>query len=111
MPLKVDVIRDRSILARESFDGKIENVFTLKIMNITEEAQRYRISVEGLDGIAVDVKEPIEVKAAENYEVAVTVNAPPESAPPGASKIFFHIQSVDNPKLEVREKASFLMPS
>lgn len=111
VPLKVDVIRDRSILARESFDGKIENVFTLKIMNITEEAQRYRISVEGLDGIAVDVKEPIEVKAAENYEVAVTVNAPPESAPPGASKIFFHIQSVDNPKLEVREKASFLMPS
>ncbi len=111
VPLKVDIIRDRSILARESFDGKIENVFSLKIMNVTESPQRYRVSVEGLKDIGVDIKEPIFVEAAQNYEVAVTVHAPADAAPPGANKIFFRIQSVDNPEWQVREKASFLMPS
>jgi polyferredoxin len=47
VPLKVDVMRDPSVLSREADDGRIENVYNLKIMNTTEDAKRYAISVEG----------------------------------------------------------------
>src|SRR5574343_44431 len=40
VPLKVDVIRDRSILGREAEDGRIGDVYDLKSMNTTEEPQR-----------------------------------------------------------------------
>ena len=61
IPLKVDVIRDRSLLAREADDGSIENVYNLKIMNTTEEPKRYALSVAGLDGIEIAGERIVEV--------------------------------------------------
>ena len=52
VPLKVDVIRDRGAMVREVEDGELENVYRLQVMNATESAHRYRITVEGLPGIA-----------------------------------------------------------
>lgn len=111
VPLKVDVIRDRAVLARENIQGRIENVYELKIMNVTEQPQKYTISVEGLPGIAMksEVDLPIEVAPAANHEVSVTVDVEPDAAPEGANNIYFVIKSVDDENLQVREKASFLM--
>jgi polyferredoxin len=41
VPLKVDVLRDRNALFRETFDGLIENTYTLKVMNMDNETHRY----------------------------------------------------------------------
>ncbi len=110
VPLKVDIIRDRSVLAREVDDGRIENVYNLKIMNTTEEAKRYAVSVEGMEGIEL-VGEPIvEVASAENHEVTVVVRVPPESGKKGANQIYFDIKALNHDKIAVHEKASFLMP-
>lgn len=111
VPLKVDVIRDRAVLARENIQGRIENVYELKIMNVTEQAHKYEISVEGLPGIAMksEVALPVEVAAAANHEIGVTVDVEPNAAPEGANNIYFIIKSVDDANLQVREKASFLM--
>ena len=110
IPLKVDVIRDRSLLAREADDGRIENVYTLKIMNTTEEPKRYALSVEGLDGIEIAGERIVEVDSAKNQEVTVVVRVPPESAKKGANTIFFNIKAQNHDKIAVHEKASFLMP-
>src|SRR5437763_6807227 len=40
-PLKVDVLRDRGVLAREVSPGVIENVYRLQIMNTDEAVHRY----------------------------------------------------------------------
>lgn len=110
VPLKVDVIRDRSVLARETDDGRIENVFNLKVMNTTETPKRYVISVVGLDGIELVDKGEVEVASAENREVTLQVRVSPEAGKAGANPIFFDIKAVDDPKIAVHEKASFLMP-
>ena len=52
-PFRVDVVRDRASLARLADEGRIENVYRLQIMNATEQAQRYRVTVGGMPGIAV----------------------------------------------------------
>lgn len=110
VPLMVDVIRDRSTLSREADDGSIENVYNLKLMNTTESAQRYRLTVEGLAGIRLSEEAPIEVRSAENHEVTVVVQVPPESGKSGANPIYFNIQAESDAKIAVREKATFLKP-
>jgi polyferredoxin len=82
VPLKVDVIRDRSLLSREANDGGIEII--------------------GERVVAVD--------SAENQEVTIVVRVPPESGKKGANTIHFDIKALNHDKIAVREKASFLMP-
>jgi len=110
VPLKVDVIRDRSSLAREADDGRIENVYNLKIMNTTEEPKRYALSVAGLDGIEIVGDRIVEVASAENHEVTIVVSVPPESGKKGANTIHFDIKALNHDRIAVKEKASFLMP-
>jgi len=110
VPLKVDVIRDRSSLAREADDGRIENVYNLKIMNTTEEPKRYALSVAGLDGLEIVGDRIVEVASAENHEVTIVVSVPPESGKKGANTIHFDIKALNHDRIAVKEKASFLMP-
>jgi cytochrome c oxidase accessory protein FixG len=110
VPLKVDVIRDRSILAREADDGRIENVYNLKVMNTTEEPKRYALSVEGMDGIEIVGDRIVEVASAENHEVTIVVRVPPESGKAGANTIYFDIKAQNHDAIAVHEKATFLMP-
>ena len=110
VPLKVDVIRDRSLLAREADDGRIENVYNLKIMNTTEEPKRYSLAVEGMDGIEIVGERIVDVASAENHEVTIVVRVPPDSGKKGANTIYFDIKAQNHDKIAVHEKASFLMP-
>jgi cytochrome c oxidase accessory protein FixG len=110
VPLKVDVIRDRSLLAREADDGRIENVYNLKIMNTTELPKRYSLAVDGLPGIEIAGERVVEVASAKNEEVTVVVRVPPESGKSGANIIYFDIKALDHDGIAVKEKASFLMP-
>lgn len=110
VPLKVDVIRDRSLLAREADDGRIENVYNLKIMNTTEEPKRYALFVEGMAGVEIVGDRIVEVASAENHEVTIVVRVPPESGKKGANTIYFDIKAQNHDKIAVHEKATFLMP-
>lgn len=110
VPLKVDIMRDPSVLSREADDGRIENIYNLKIMNTTENVKRYALSVDGMDGIELVGERIIEVASAENHEVTVVVRVPPESGKKGANRIYFDIKALNHDKIAVHEKASFLMP-
>ncbi len=110
MPLKVDIIRDRSVLAREADDGRIENVYMLQIMNTEERAQRYRITVDGLPSAEIADGDEVDVPAATLHSFNAVVRVPPEAGRQGANPIHFEITAIDNPDTKVREKASFLLP-
>ena len=108
-PLKVDVIRDRGALARMVEQGRIENVFRLQIMNVTETPQRYSVAVRGLDGITLASEHEFEVLPAEVRSAVVRVQIPPGVAP-GSYSINFDIHAIDNVDVRVVEPAAFLVP-
>ncbi len=108
-PLKVDVIRDRGALARMVEQGRIENVFRLQIMNVTETPQRYSVAVRGLNGITLASEHEFEVLPAEVRSAVVRVQIPPGVAP-GSYPIDFDIQAIGNEDVRVREVAAFLVP-
>ena len=110
IPLKVDIIRDRSTLAREADDGSIENVFMLQIMNTSESPQHYKLTVEGLEGLKIVGDDSVDAKAAGLTSFNVVLAAPPESGKQGSNPIHFTITAEGNPDITLREKASFLLP-
>ncbi|AXS79128.1 cytochrome c oxidase accessory protein CcoG [Dechloromonas sp. HYN0024] len=110
IPLKVDIIRDRSTLAREADDGRIENVFMLQIMNTEEQPHRYKVTVDGLPGAEISGNGEVDVRAASLQSFNTVVSVPPEAGKTGSNPIHFEIVALDNPDIKVREKAAFLLP-
>ena len=110
IPLRVDILRDRSMLSRELDDGRIENAYTLQIMNTDETPHRYRIGVEGLNGISLSSDQAVDVPAATTQALLIGVRAEAESGKKGANRIFFAIEAAEDPSIKVREKASFMLP-
>lgn len=108
--LRVDVIGDRSVFAREVEDGLIENAYRLQVMNVSETPHRYSVAVVGLDRISLVGDRTIEVPAATTKSFSVHVQAPPESGKKGANQIFFDVKDVADEKVAVHEKATFLNP-
>ena len=89
--------------------GKLENVYRLQIMNATEATQRYRISASGLDGLEVASEQEVDLGAAESRWVAVRLQIPYGSAPPGSHAIHFDISALESGG-KVAEKSIFLVP-
>ncbi len=110
IPLKVDIIRDRSTLAREADDGSIENVYTLQIMNTEEQPHRYKVTVDGLPGAEIAGVSEVEVPAASLQAFNTVVRVAPDAGKRGANPIHFEIAAAENADIKVREKASFLLP-
>ena len=108
--LKVDVLRDRSMLYREAEDERIENVFTLRVMNTDEAAHRYEVAVSGVDGIRLEGGAAIEVPAASSKSVLVVASVEDGKGKKGSNPIVFDIKALDGGKASVREKSSFFMP-
>ncbi|MEO8120843.1 MAG: cytochrome c oxidase accessory protein CcoG, partial [Rhodoferax sp.] len=108
-PFKVNVVRDRGVMARIVAGGKIENVYRLQVMNATESPQHYRITVSGLPGLALTSENTVLVASTEARVLPVRVQAPFEVAPPGSHPMQFEIEALDSSGRLV-EKSVFLVP-
>ncbi|OGI42543.1 MAG: cytochrome c oxidase accessory protein CcoG [Candidatus Muproteobacteria bacterium RBG_16_65_31] len=112
LPLELDVIRDRNALFRETGAGLIENVYTLKILNMDDQPHRYRLSVQGIANLQLRMnRDEIQVPAGEVMELPVRLQADPANLATRSNKVTFTLQERDNPKLTVTEDARFLGPT
>ncbi|RQO62666.1 cytochrome c oxidase accessory protein CcoG [Paucibacter sp. KBW04] len=48
--LRLDVIRDRGVMARQVDEGAVENIYRLQVVNLSEEARQIRLTLQGLPG-------------------------------------------------------------
>lgn len=108
--LRVDVIRDRSVMAREVEDGLIENVYRLQIMNVSENDSRYTLTANGLEGLQLIGPPEIAVPSATAQTLTVQVRIPAEAGHKGANTLFFDLRSLSNDQISVHEKATFIKP-
>jgi len=120
---RVDVVRDRGVMARVTDDGMLENVYRLQIMNATENMQHYRLNVSGLKNLEIEAENAkegedtkdeehirtIAVKPAESRWLNVDLKVPDGSVESGSHKIEVEIQSLES-KETVKEKSIFLVP-
>jgi cytochrome c oxidase accessory protein FixG len=117
VPVRVDVIRDRTTLARELAGGQIENVYRLQVMNTQERVQRFTVGVRGIDGLSVySVQQPLEIGPAASKMFAISSRMEMDAAPKGISKIEFDVTAVDADgraapdMFSLHEKSTFYKP-
>ena len=111
VPLELDIIRDRNSLFYETSDAMVENVYTLKIMNMDKIDRSYMLTLEGIENMEVDLDEKIiQVKAGEVREVPLRIRIDSYDLKSRSSKIKFNLESVNNPELTITEEARFLGP-
>lgn len=111
---RVDVVRDRGVMARLAEGGMLENVYRLQIMNATETTQHYQLRATGIGnlGIESDVAEAdktVTVNSAESRWIPVRLQIPDGSIATGSHHIQFEIQSVESGETVV-EESIFLVP-
>jgi len=108
-PFKVNVVRDRGVMARIVAGGNLENVYRLQVMNATESTQHYKLSVSGLKGIAIGSETTLAVDSTQARWVAVRVQLPFDAAPAGSHPIHFEIQALGGADT-ITEKSVFVVP-
>lgn len=111
---RVDVVRDRGVMARLVEGGMLENVYRLQIMNASEQDGYYQLSANGIADIRLDTdndndEHTIPVKSAQARWVSVRLEIPDGSMPAGSHKVNFVIDRVDT-KEQIIEKAVFIVP-
>ena len=109
VPLKVDVIRDRTVISREVEGGLIENVYRLQIMNTAETGRIFEIRAEGLPGVHVASEPRVAIDATASRMVPVRVRARPGEVQPGTHRIEFAVSAVGAEGVGVREESVFIV--
>jgi cytochrome c oxidase accessory protein FixG len=109
-PLKLDVIRDRGVMAREVEDGRIENVYRLQIMNTSETPHRYKITATGIDSMKLASSDVVAMDGATTRAVPISVQVEHGKGSAGSNKIEFELTALDDANLKVKEKAIFFVP-
>jgi cytochrome c oxidase accessory protein FixG len=108
IPLGLDVIRDRGALYQLTGMGQIENTYTLKIMNMSDEKQDFLLSVSGLEGLKISTTTDITVLSGEVFSLPTSVEVDPKYMTQSTYDIEFIIQSKDQPSLKAESESRFL---
>ena len=101
VPVSMDIIRDRTELAKENFNGDIENVYTLKILNKSQTDNRYRLSVTGINNTQWHGEQEIIVEAASVYTLPMSISVDPYELKGYMSDITFVIEQIE-PQSDVK---------
>lgn len=116
---RVDVVRDRGVMARLVEGGLLENVYRLQIMNNTEVTQHYQLSAQGIQGLTIDAdglesnsathSKSISVAPAEARWISVRLEIPDGSIESGSHQVQFKVTALASQEV-VEEKSIFLVP-
>jgi cytochrome c oxidase accessory protein FixG len=112
VPVKVDVIRDR-ISTAAADDPVIENVYRLQIMNTSETARSFEITVSGVEGMTLESeRQPIAMGPASARMVPVRLRGARENLRTGANTVVFTVKAsaAGGEEIVVVEKAAFIVP-
>ncbi|NQD80536.1 cytochrome c oxidase accessory protein CcoG [Pseudomonas sp. CrR14] len=108
--VELDVLKDR-VLYRENELGRIENVYTLKIMNKAQHDVVYRIDAEGLDGLVYEGRREVRALAGEVLAIPVELSIDAEKLPSSTNEVTFRIRATDDDSIHNDASSRFIGPS
>lgn len=106
----MNILRDRNVLARTISNNRVQNIYTIKVLNKTEQTRQFNLTVSGLDGLEIDGETTFSVEPAAVYEEVVRVNAPKSALENVSNELTFSVSPSDNPKDASRQTSKFLKP-
>lgn len=112
-PVNIDVLRDRTALFRETDEGLIENVYTLRIMNMDTVDRVFHLTIESDDVDDLELhadQDMIALPAGGITELSARVQLDPELMEKPSYDVDFHLQAMDDSGVEISRESRFLGP-
>ncbi|WP_049244555.1 4Fe-4S dicluster domain-containing protein, partial [Pseudomonas aeruginosa] len=106
----LDVTRDRGLF-RENASGQIENIYTLKVINKTQQPQRYRLQLDDAPEFRLQGEHTLSLKPGEILDFPVSVASTAERARAGSQPLAFSLRGIDDPSLAVGSTSTFVSPA
>ena len=110
IPLDVDVIRDRNRLYRQSWDGSVENVYSLRIHNLESERRGYAIDYEAATALEYQGDRRVEIDPGKTLLVPVTLRMAPEKIETTTTDVEFVVRGLHDDEVVVRTRSPFHRP-
>ena len=108
VPLRVDVVRDRVALSKETDEGLIENVYRLQLINKDGRAHRYTLEAAGIPGLQlVSAQREIHAAPLQTVDIPVSLIADPVDLKGRSIEVRFIVRAVDAPAITDEVKTKF----
>lgn len=111
VPLELDIIRDRNALYRETNEGLIENIYTLKLINMDKKAHRYSLSISGIDKLKVIQRDKeIQIPSGEVLNLPLRIQVDPINLDKTGNDLQFELRAIDAPDISITQTGRFIGP-
>ena len=107
IPLEMSILRDRGALYRTNYLGTVENTYTLKILNKTQQALHYQILAIGLEDSTLIIPNNILIAAGDMREVPVTLSVDGNRLTNRITDVIFNIQAIEQPEISLNKQSVF----
>ena len=109
--VSVDVIRDRNALYRITTDNRIENVYTLRVLNKQAEPRTYAVEAHGLPEVDVAIDMPaVILDAGELRSIPARISVPDGVLGSGGHDVRIRIVDTADADIAVEGTARFMVP-
>ncbi|MGV8919179.1 MAG: cytochrome c oxidase accessory protein CcoG [Pseudomonas sp.] len=107
--VSLDVSKDRGLF-RENSAGQIENIYSLKIINKTQQRQQYHLALLEADGFQLQGKTEISLAAGEIIDMPVSVALLAEHPSSSSQTISFEVVNITDTSVRSVAKSRFVAP-
>jgi polyferredoxin len=107
--LSIDAAKDRSMF-RENQLGQIENTYLLKVINKTQQPQRYGLTLIDSPGLRMDAPQQLQLNPGEILDVPVTLVLESEAANASTMPVSFAIHNLADASEQAQTQSIFLSP-
>ena len=110
-PTEFKVIHDRAPLFVRLSDGSIQNKYTLKLLNKTQQPITVRYQISGLEGASLHgMDEEVMIEPGRVIPVTALVRAPESAIEDGLAPIAFSAEVLEQPQLNTTYESMFMGP-
>ena len=103
-PAGLTVLRDRNQLFRINQAGEVENTYTLKIINKTQQTQEYQLSVRGLKNVSWYGKQSVSVDPGEVFSLPMSLGINADELDSPIAKIEFQLSAGEHFTLKAESR-------
>ncbi len=107
--IDLDISRDRSVF-RANSNGEIENIYTLKVLNKTQQAREYSLSLTDAERFNTQGLGNLQVPAGETGTIAVRVSRRDPAVAAGSEPLEFVVQDLNDATSKVSDESTFVSP-
>ncbi|WP_455917799.1 cytochrome c oxidase accessory protein CcoG [Pseudomonas cerasi] len=107
--VSLDVTKDRGMF-RENSQGLIENIYSLKVINKTQQRQHYRLALVNAEGFVLQGKTELSLAPGEISDVPVSVALLADKPASSSQTLRFKVTDVDEPWIYSAADSRFVAP-